>query len=179
MSVINLFRISNISYKGVYFTRNQYAVDILPDESFIAILRHLSEQDRIRMLCTCKKMRKWLRKRQDNARAAFHAFKAKCLKDGWRRENDLTVCLSATENGHVRTVHWSETVCLQEIGLISIRSTESVMLQSGMTLPSLDTTRFFTPWFRVMTTSPPWRYPRTERTDMIREILRQASPRLA
>ena len=161
-------------------------MDILPDESFIAILRRLSEQDRIRVLCTCKKMRKWLQKRQDIARAAFRAFEAgclkgafqaECLKGGWRRENDLTVCLSVTENSWDRTVHWSETVCLQENGLISIRSTERVMFNSGGTLPSLDTTRFFTPWFRVMTTSP-LRHPRTKRTEMIRVILRQVSPRL-
>lgn len=182
-----MFRLTNISYKGAYFTRNQCEMDILPDESFIAILRRLSEHDRIRVLCTCKKMRKWLQKRQDIARAAFHAFEAgclkgafqaECLKGGWRRENDLTVCLSVTENGWDRTVHWSETVCLQENGLVSIRSTERVMFNSGATLPSLDKTRFFTPWFRVMmTTSTPWRYPRTKRTDEIRKILRRVSPR--
>ena len=151
-------------------------MDIISAESFVAILRHLSEQDRIKMLCTCKKMREWLHKRQDIARAAFDAFKAKCLKDGWRRQDDRTVRLNTTENHDDRTVDWSETVCLQENGLISIRSTERVIIHPRMVLPSLDTIRFFTPWFRVTTT--PGRYPRTKRTNDIRKMLLNASPRL-
>jgi hypothetical protein len=149
------------------------------------------------LLCTCKKRCEWLQKRQDIARAAFNAFKAECLKEeenGWQLKTNPTVHLVqvpfTTETHDNRAIRWSETVCLKENGLISIRSTERVIHRQrieilGITINSIftesspDMTRFFTPWFRVMTTSPPGTCPRTERINEIQEMLLKVSPGLA
>ena len=154
-------------------------MDLIPTESFLLILRHLSEPDRIKMLRTSKKMREWLQKRQHIAQAAFDAFKAESLKDGWQRIDDLTVRILRKETLKDRTVWWSEMVCLRANGLISIYSFEKRILHSNMELPLFETTRYFTPWFRMTTTTPLWYSHRTKRTDEIRKRLCKASPRLA
>jgi hypothetical protein len=68
---------------------------VIPHESFVAILGHLSERDRRRVLGTCKRMRALLlQKWMPLARAAFDAFKAQCLTVRWHLENDLRVSIS-------------------------------------------------------------------------------------
>jgi hypothetical protein len=148
----------------------------LHDDFFTAVLKHLPERNRVRLLCTCKKMREWLRKRVEIARAAFSAFKAQSLKRGWILDNDMAVSITAKENRHDRTVTWFEKVRLQTNGLISIHSFESVWLNTNTELHKIETTRFYTPWFRKMMKSPQSQCRYNERTKKVRDDLREASP---
>ena len=154
-------------------------MDLIPPESFQAILSHLCERDRLRVLCTCKRMREWLQKRKSVAQAAFDAFKAHCVTVGWHlQDNGQTARISEAMSLQRGTCRWSHTVRLEENGLISVLSTDRFTLTSGVSLPSLDTIYFFAPWFQT-TTSRRGRKTRTAvPDDNILQMLLNASPRL-
>ena len=150
-------------------------MDLIPPESFLAILGHLSERDRLRVLRTCKRMRVWLQKRQSVAQAAFDAFKAQCV--GWHPIDNLTVRTSGAFRHERGTRRWSCIVSLEDNSLISIVSSEHFTLNSGVSLRSQDVTRFFSPWFHTITL----RQGRVTRTGVPADILQMllsASPRL-
>ena len=148
-------------------------MDLLPKEAFLSILGHLSERDRIRMLSTCKRMRKWLQQRLQIARAAFNAFKAHCTTSGWTEYDELQV-------RHYRVLHLRRgtnrlltSVGLEETGLIYIEQRDDF----NLTPPMVDV-RFFTPWFHDLTSCKGIKV-RTSEPDRIVQMLLDASPRLA
>jgi hypothetical protein len=130
-------------------------MDLIPPETFLSILGHLSERDRLRLLSTCKRMRVWLQKRQSAALAAFNAFKTQRLTvSNWYLVDDLAVRDYGTFSNGRGTRRWSCTVSLEENSLISIVWAERFTMRGGVSLPELTTTRLFSPWFHTMTS---WR----------------------
>jgi hypothetical protein len=147
-------------------------MDLIPKEAFLSILGHLSERERIRMLRTCKRMREWLQKRLQIARAAFDAFKAHCMTIGWTEYDELQV-------RHYRVMHLRRgterlliSVGLEETGLISIEQRDKFTRA-----PPMIDVRFFAPWFHDLT-SRKGRKVRTSEPDHIVKMLLDASPPL-
>ena len=153
-------------------------MDLVPETSLLAILSHLSERDRLRVLSTCKRMRVWLQKRQAVAQAAFDAFKAQRLTAGnWHLVNELTVSTSETMRHRRGTNRWSNTVSLEDNSLISLISTEHFTMSYGRALPSQTVTYFFSPWFHAMTGSRGGNT-RTKMPEAILQMLLSVSQRL-
>ncbi len=152
---------------------------IIPHESFLAILGHLSERDRHRVLSTCKRMRVLLQKRLPAARAAFDAFKTQCLteEEGWYLKNDLTVRISDEFRHRRGTHHWTYTVSLNDNGLIRFVSDEYFQSGWGVKFPYDRKIRFFSPWFHTLM-SYQGRVVHTGVPDDVLQMLRSASPRL-
>ena len=132
-------------------------MDRITSESFLNILEHLSERDRIRVLCTCKNMRVWLQKRESIAKAAFDEFKAWAVEEeeGWYYDSlPLTVRTSEDFFYPRGRSRWSLTVSLlKENSLIKIVETNEFKMNGGMNLNPMTDYRYFTPWFRAMTSS--------------------------
>jgi hypothetical protein len=155
---------------------------IIPRESFLAILGHLSERDRHRVLSTCKRMRALLRERLPLARAAFDAFKARCLEEEdeeerWYLENDLKVSISHELRQGRGTRYRTYTVSLKDNGLICFFSDEYYQSGWGVTFPCEKRIRLFSPWFHTLM-SRQGRVVRTGVPDDVLQMLQSASPRL-
>jgi hypothetical protein len=159
--------------------RRPTAMDlIIPHESFLAILGHLSERDRRRVLGTCKRMRALLQQKwMPLARAAFDAFKARCLEERWHPMNALTVRISKQFCYERGTRYRTYTVSLKDNGLICFVSDEYFQSGLGATFPCERKIRLFSPWFHTLM-SRQGRVVRTGVPDGVLQMLRSASPRL-
>lgn len=154
-------------------------MDAISDEALVSILGHLSERDRIRLLSTCKRMREWLKKRRTIAEAAFKAFKAHCMTDGWKEDNALQVSHNNVMHLSRSTHTISTIVCLGENGLIHYQETSNITLSWGRPHPASIDNRFFVPWFHELTSRKGDKQKRVRKppTDVVRMLL-DASPRL-
>ncbi len=150
---------------------------LIPKETVVSILGHLSERERIRLLSTCKRMREWLKERLPIARAAFHAFMAHCTTVGWTEKNQLSVGLYEVYRVPRGTVHESTIVSLQENGLIRIGYTRDFTSSYGVNHSSDYPHRFFTPWFHTLT-SYEGKKVRASEPDSVVQMLLDASSRL-
>jgi hypothetical protein len=151
---------------------------IIPHDSFIAILGHLSERDRRRVLGTCKRMRALLQQKwMPLARAAFDAFKAQSLTVGWHPEDALTVSISKQFRQIRGTHHWKYTVSLEDDGLISFVKEDEYTSGYEGAFPRVREIRLFSPWFHTLM-SYRGRVVRTGVPDDVLQMLRSASPRL-
>jgi hypothetical protein len=150
---------------------------LLPRETVVSILGHLSERERIRLLRTCKRLREWLKERLPIARAAFDAFKAHCTTVGWTERIQLSVRLYENYKVPRGRVRESTIVRLQENGLIRIEYTHNFTSSWGVCHGSDYPDRFFTPWFHQMTSYEGYKV-RARGPDSVVRMLLDASSRL-
>jgi hypothetical protein len=150
---------------------------LIPKETVVSILGHLSERERIRLLSTCKRLREWLKERLTIARVSFDAFKVHCTTVGWTERNQLSVGLYEDYTVPRGTVHESTIASLQENGLIRIGYTRTFTSYWGVSHHSDYPHRFFTQWFHELT-SYKGKKERASEPDSVVRMLLDASPRL-
>jgi hypothetical protein len=128
-------------------------MDFLLGEAIHLLLGHLNEHERVRLLCTCKKLGEWLQKRKAIAEASFNGLKAHLheINDGEReaRVTDDGRVVISYQVVHPRGVNrHSCEVQLQNNRLIRI-----VIKDSYRNAPSSTWTKVFSPWSMTMITN--------------------------
>ena len=154
------------------------SMHLIPKETVVSILGHLSERERIRLLSTCKRMHEWLKERLKIARNAFDAFKAHCTTIRWRKDNEMKVSYHRVLGRPGGTKRLSTFVCLEANGLIYIIQTEEFTTTWGRSLPAFEVGCYFAPWFHELTSHNGDTETHTRYPDSVVRMLMDASPRL-